>query len=62
MSLSRAEIVARSDFKRGYKNKALKLPLETIAKIEQLAKAQGIPQSQLIIQAVNLFEQSQKGT
>lgn len=61
MALSRSEIVAKSDLKRGYKNKALKLPLETIAKIEQLAASNGIPQSQLIVQAVELFEQSQKG-
>lgn len=41
--------------------KTYKLPIAVVAKIEQLAKDNGIPQNQLVIQAVELFEQSQKG-
>lgn len=58
MALSRSEIVAKSDAKRGYKNKALKLPLETIALIEQLAQEQGITQGQLIVEAVKQYQES----
>lgn len=58
MALSRTEIVKRSEEKHGIKLKAFKLPQAVVAKIEQLAKEQGIPQNQLIIQAVELFEQS----
>lgn len=58
MKLSINEIKARSDEKRGVKSKSYKLPLETIAEIEQLSKQLNIPQNQLIIQAVALFKQS----
>ncbi|MFY1028320.1 ribbon-helix-helix protein, CopG family [Actinobacillus seminis] len=61
MAMSRSEIVARSDAKKGMQAKTYKLPIAVVAKIEQLAKDNGIPQNQLIIQAVELFEQSQKG-
>ncbi|TCK01924.1 hypothetical protein EV694_0565 [Volucribacter psittacicida] len=57
MALSMNEIRARSDEKRGVKAKSYKLPIATIAKIEQLSKQLNIPQNQLIIQAVELFEQ-----
>ncbi|CDF99143.1 hypothetical protein [Avibacterium paragallinarum] len=58
MAMSINEIKARSDVKRGVKAKSYKLPLATIAKIEQLSKQLDIPQNQLIIQAVELFEQA----
>ncbi|MCW9717385.1 ribbon-helix-helix protein, CopG family [Avibacterium sp. 21-599] len=58
MALSRSEIVKRSEEKHGIKLKGFKLPLTTIAKIEQLSKQLDIPQNQLIIQAVELFEQA----
>lgn len=58
MAMSINEIKARSDEKRGVKAKSYKLPLATIAKIEQLSKQLNIPQNQLIIQAVELFEQT----
>lgn len=59
--LTLQEIQKRSDEKRGVKIKAFKLPVAVIADIEQLSQELGIPQNQLIIQAVELFEQSQKG-
>ena len=61
MALSRTEIVRRSEEKHGIKLKAFKLPLAVIAEIEQLSTQLNIPQNQLIIQAVDLFKQSQKG-
>ncbi|MDY5847589.1 ribbon-helix-helix protein, CopG family [Actinobacillus porcinus] len=61
MALSRTEIVRRSEEKHGIKLKAFKLPLAVIAEIEQLSTQLNIPQNQLIIQAVELFKQSQKG-
>lgn len=61
MAMSRTELQKRSDDKRGVKLKAFKLPVAVIAEIEQLAEANGIPQNQLIMQAVALFKQSQQG-
>lgn len=61
MALSRTEIVRRSEEKHGIKLKAFKLPLAVIAEIEQLSTQLNIPQNQLIIQAVELFKQLQKG-
>ncbi|MDY4281282.1 MAG: ribbon-helix-helix protein, CopG family [[Pasteurella] mairii] len=61
MAMSRTEIVNRSNEKRGIKQKAFKLPLAVIAEIEQLSQQLGIPQNQLIVQAIELFKQSQKG-
>lgn len=61
MATTNAQRVAKSDAKRGIKLKAFKLPEAFIVKIEQLAEANGIPQNQLIMQAVELFEKSQKG-
>ena len=58
MKLSINEIKARSDEKRGVKSKSYKLPLATIAEIEQLSKQHDIPQNQLISQAVELWKQS----
>ena len=56
MAMSINEIKARSDLKRGVRAKTYKLPETTIAKIEQLSKQLNIPQNQLIIQAIELFE------
>lgn len=61
MKLSINELKARSDEKRGVKPKTFKLPIAFIAEIEQLSKQYGIPQNQLLMQAVELFKQSQKG-
>lgn len=52
MAMSRAEINARSDAKRGVKVKGFKLHESTIAQIEQLAQQLGLSQSQLIKLAV----------
>ncbi|OOF39853.1 ribbon-helix-helix protein, CopG family [Rodentibacter rarus] len=60
MAKTMAEIVAKSDEKRGVKAKTYKLPLSVIVEIEQLSHQLNIPQNQLIIQAVELFK-SQKG-
>ncbi|MDH2925582.1 ribbon-helix-helix protein, CopG family [Lonepinella koalarum] len=57
MALSRTEIVNRSNEKRGIRQKGFKLPLEVIAEIERLSQQHGIPQNQLIIQAVECFKQ-----
>ena len=56
MAKTMAEIVAKSDEKRGVKAKTYKLPIETIAKIEQLAKSLDIPQNQLIVKMVEGFK------
>ncbi|ACL32767.1 ribbon-helix-helix protein, CopG family [Glaesserella parasuis] len=61
MALSRSEIVARSDAKKGMQAKTYKLPQALVAEIELLAKQCGISQGLLIAQAVELFKQSQKG-
>ena len=56
MALPRTEIVKRSEEKHGIKLKAFKLPLAVIADIEQLSRERGIPQNQLIIQAVEMLK------
>ena len=56
MALSRTEIVKRSEEKHGIKLKAFKVPLAVIADIEQLSRKRGIPQNQLIIQAVEMLK------
>lgn len=58
MAMSINEIKARSDEKRGVKAQAYKLPITVINEIKQLSEQYGIPQNQLIIQAVELFKQS----
>lgn len=56
--LTTAQIVAKSEEKRGVKSKSFKLTLEDIHKIEQLAKTHQIPQNQLLMQAIELFEKA----
>ncbi|OOS01289.1 ribbon-helix-helix protein, CopG family [Canicola haemoglobinophilus] len=60
MATTNAERVAKSDAKRGIKLKAFKLPLEVIQEIEQISQQMGIPQNQLIIQALECFKQANK--
>ncbi|WP_249962278.1 ribbon-helix-helix protein, CopG family [Histophilus somni] len=60
MATTNAERVAKSDAKRGIKLKAFKLPLEVIGEIEQISQQLGIPQNQLIIQALECFKQANK--
>ncbi|MFZ7174852.1 ribbon-helix-helix protein, CopG family [[Pasteurella] aerogenes] len=60
MKLSTNQLKALSDERRGIKAKTFKLPIAFIAEIEQLSTQLNIPQNQLIIQAVELFKQSQK--
>lgn len=57
MAMSRNEIQAKSEAKRGIKAKSFKLPVAFIAEIEALSERLGIPQNQLIIQAVEEFKQ-----
>lgn len=61
MKLSTNELKALSDERRGVKAKTFKLPIAFIAEIEQLSEQYGIPQNQLLMQAVEAFKQSQKG-
>lgn len=56
MALSRTEIVAKSDAKKGMQAKTYKLPKTLVTEIEQLSQTLGIPQNQLIMQAVELFK------
>lgn len=58
MKLSTNELKALSDERRGVKVKGFKLPIAFIAEIEQLSEQYGIPQNQLLMQAVELFKQS----
>lgn len=55
MAKSLTEIQKDSDEKRGVKTKAFKLPLEVIASIEAAASELGVPQNQLIEEAVALY-------
>ncbi|EQA03630.1 hypothetical protein Q7469_02990 [Glaesserella parasuis] len=55
--LTLQELQARSEAKRGVKLKGFKLHQETIELIERLAEQHGISQTQVIVQAVELFNQ-----
>lgn len=61
MAMTNSERTARTDAKRGMTAKTYKLPQAVVSEIEQLSKQYGIPQNQLLMQAVELFKQSQKG-
>ncbi|MFD0965309.1 ribbon-helix-helix protein, CopG family [Seminibacterium arietis] len=58
MTMTNAEKVARSDAKRGIMAKTYKLPQSVVAEIEQLSEQYGIPQNQLLIQAIEAFKQT----
>ena len=53
MAQSRDEIQRRSDQKRGVKLCSFKLKLDTIAQLEQLAKAQGISKTAVLEQLIH---------
>lgn len=55
MALSRAQINAKSEAKRGIKVKSFKLHESTIAHIEQISQQTGISQSRLITQAIQML-------
>lgn len=57
MAMSRVEINAKSDAKRGVKVKGFKLHESTIYQIEQLAKQLEISQTQLIKLAVEKLQE-----
>lgn len=53
---SRNQIQYDSDEKRGVKIKGFKLHLDDIALIEQLSARLGVPQNQLIMDAIRAYE------
>ncbi|MGX2974471.1 ribbon-helix-helix domain-containing protein [Ursidibacter arcticus] len=55
MALSRVQINAKSEAKRGIKVKSFKLHESTIAHIEQISQQTGISQSRLITQAIEML-------
>lgn len=58
--LSLQELQARSDKKRGVRLKSFKFHEDFIVQLEQLAEQHGISQTQVIVQAVELFQKSAK--
>ncbi|AXM45820.1 hypothetical protein DINO107042_00960 [Dichelobacter nodosus] len=55
MALSKSEIQRRNDEKRGVKNKVLKMKIEDIDFLEQLAKESSIPQVAIVVEALMLW-------
>ena len=53
---SQTQRTADSDAKRGFKTKGLKLHIDDITLIENLSKRLGIPQNQLIMDAVRAYQ------
>lgn len=58
MALSRTEIQQKSDEKRGVKVKGLKMSLDDIALLEQLAEKTGKPQAAIVAEALHLYADS----
>jgi len=59
---STTDIQRKSDEKRGLKVKSLKLHVDTIALLEQLSEQTGVPQSQVVTTALNMFAKELKKT
>lgn len=57
--MTRQEINAKSDAKRGIKQKSLKLHIDTISLLEQLSKEMGIGQNQVVTLALTQFAERQ---
>lgn len=57
---SRTQIQADSDNKRGVKVASYKFPIEFLEHLTVLSNSSGLSRSQLIMQAVELWEQHQK--
>lgn len=55
MALSKSEIQRRSDEKRGVKNKVLKMKIEDIDFLEQLAKESSMPQVAIVVEVLMLW-------
>ncbi|KAE9535298.1 hypothetical protein A1D25_04965 [Ursidibacter arcticus] len=55
MAMTRQEINAKSDAKRGIKQKSLKLHIDTISLLEQLSQEMGIGQNQVVTLALKQF-------
>lgn len=58
MAKTATQIQKESDERRGLRSKGYKLPIETIDKIAELSKRAGMPQAQVIGEAIKLFEQT----
>lgn len=56
MPKSRAQIQAKSDAKRGVVSKTYKLHQDDVELIKSLAERLGIPQNQLIMDAIRAYE------
>ncbi len=56
MAKSIRQIQKESDERRGVKNKAFKLPLETIAKIQAMSEQQGISGAKLVVKMTEFYE------
>jgi hypothetical protein len=54
--LTQAQLVARSEAKRGVRMKSFKLPNDFISEFEQTAKALNIPQYKLLMEAFALYK------
>ncbi|MCK3654238.1 hypothetical protein A4G19_10560 [Pasteurellaceae bacterium Macca] len=57
MVMTRTQINAKSENKRGIKVKGFKLHIDDIARIEQLAERLGLSQGKTIMKAISLLEQ-----
>lgn len=57
MALSKYEIQKRSDAKLGLKMRGYRLPAETVDEIARVAKAQGIAQAALIVEALEAYKE-----
>lgn len=62
MAKSRDQIQRESDARRNVKLASYKFPVEFIEHLKQLAKNNDMSQTQLIMQAVELWEATQKPT
>ncbi len=61
MAKSRKEIQKQSNAKRGVKNKAFLLPLETIDLINQMAQEKGISGAKLVVLMTDHYHQCVRG-
>lgn len=61
MAMTRAEINAKSDAKRGVRVQSYKLHEDVITLLAKLSEQTGLSKTQIITQGIKLFEQSQKG-
>ncbi|AOA58320.1 hypothetical protein [Acinetobacter larvae] len=60
MTKSRSEIQHASDLKRNVKVKGFKLKLDDIAYIEDVAKRHNLSHNELLIQAIQFFDENKR--